>query len=185
MTDRIKTTSACERSARASGRMSLSMVFAQWLVFATCSTATVAAANELSVLINGKAVHMSGSTNNTLNERNWGLGLQYDWDRVSKNWIPFATASGLRDSNGNPSYYAGTGVMHRLQFENTHFDVGAVGFFMTRKGYRNGDPFVGVLPAFSVGYKSVALNITYVPKVDPKAVPLWFFQFKISLGQFR
>jgi hypothetical protein len=36
----------------------------------------------------------------------------------------------------------------------------------------------------SVGTKNVALNITYVPKVEPKSVPLWFFQLKVSLNSF-
>jgi hypothetical protein len=64
-------------------------------------------------------------------------------------------------------------------------DLGAIGFVMTRKDYKNNDPFLGVLPALSVGTKNVALNITYVPKVEPKAVPLWFFQLKINLSSFR
>jgi hypothetical protein len=27
----------------------------------------------------------------------------------------------------------------------------------------------------------VALNFTYIPKIEPKSVPLWFFQLKINL----
>ncbi len=41
------------------------------------------------------------------------------------------------------------------------------------------------LPALSVGTERVSMNITYIPKVDPKAVPLWFFQLKINLSGFR
>ena len=55
---------------------------------------------------------------------------------------------------------------------------------MTRKGYKDNQPFLGMLPAFSVGTKRVSVNMTYIPKVDPKAVPLWFFQLKISLGKY-
>jgi hypothetical protein len=36
-----------------------------------------------------------------------------------------------------------------------------------------------------VGTKNIAVNFTYVPKVEPKAVPLWFFQLKINLSNFR
>jgi len=55
---------------------------------------------------------------------------------------------------------------------------------MVRKDFKNGDPFPGVLPVLSVGTKNVALNITYVPKVEPKAEPLWFLQLKVSLNSF-
>jgi hypothetical protein len=127
---------------------------------------------------------MDSPASKTLNEKNWGLGLQYDWDRASDKWIPFGTVAGFRDSNSNMSYYAGGGAMYRFQFDSAHVDLGAIGFVMTRKDYKNNDPFLGVLPALSVGTKNVALNITYVPKVEPKAVPLWFFQLKISLSNF-
>jgi len=56
---------------------------------------------------------------------------------------------------------------------------------MTRKGYKDNQPFLGVLPAFSVGTNRVSVNMTYIPKVEPKAVPLWFFQLKINLSNFR
>jgi hypothetical protein len=52
---------------------------------------------------------------------------------------------------------------------------------MTRKDFRDDKPFIGVLPAFSLGTKNVSVNMTFVPKVDPKAVPLVFFQLKIKL----
>jgi hypothetical protein len=147
--------------------------------------AATAVAGEMSLLVNGKAVHMNPPADKNLNEKNWGLGLQYDWDIVNKKWVPFATASGFSDSNKNPSYYAGGGILRRFQFDGTHVDLGAIGFVMTRKGYKDDQPFLGVLPAFSVGTKSVALNITYIPKVEPKAVPLWFFQLKVNLSVFR
>jgi hypothetical protein len=72
-------------------------------------------------------------------------------------------------------------MLRRYQGESLHFDVGAIGFLMTRKGYKNDQPFVGVLPAFSVGTKRFSVNMTYIPKVEPKAVALVFFQLKIGL----
>ena len=144
-----------------------------------------AVADEMSLLVNGKAVHINTPAGKNLNEKNWGLGLQYDWDLADSKWIPFATASGFIDSNNNPSYYAGGGASRRFQFDGMHVDLGAVGFLMTRKDFKNDHPFPGVLPVLSVGTKSVALNITYIPKVEPKAVPLWFFQLKINLKIFQ
>jgi hypothetical protein len=149
-----------------------------------CLTTAAAVADEMSLLVNGKAVHINTPAGKHMNEKNWGLGLQYDWDLADSKWIPFATASGFIDSNSNPSYYAGGGSLRRFQFEDMRVDLGAIGFLMTRKGYKNEQPFPGVLPVLSVGTKSVALNITYIPKVEPKSVALWFFQLKINLRIF-
>jgi hypothetical protein len=185
MENRNQVVHSCKSDVRASRRLSLGAIFAHLLAIVVCLTATAAAADELSLLINGKAIHLGSSSGSNLNEKNWGLGLQYDWDRESDKWRPFATVSEFRDSNYNTSYYAGGGALYRFQFDRAHVDLGAVGFVMVRKDYKNGDPFLGVLPALSVGTKNVALNITYIPKIEPKAVPLWFFQLKINLASFR
>ncbi len=140
-----------------------------------------ATAGEMNLLVNGKAVHINTPAGKNLNEKNWGLGFQYDGGLVNKKWIPFATASGFVDSNKNPSYYAGGGVLRRFQGDKLHFDIGAVGFVMMRKNFKHDKPFLGVLPAFSVGGERFAVNMTFIPKVEPKAVPLVFFQLKIRL----
>lgn len=141
----------------------------------------MARADELNLLVNGKAIHINAPSGSNLNEENWGLGLQYDWNAINKEWVPFVTASGFSDSNNNPSYYAGGGGLRRFQGETLHLDIGAIGFLMTRKGYKNDKPFFGALPAFSVGTERVSVNMTYIPKVEPKMVALWFFQLKIKL----
>lgn len=144
-----------------------------------------ASAGELSLLLNGKSIHLDSQPGVRYNEENWGLGFQYDMDPKGSKWVPFITASGFKDSNDNTSYYAGGGYLHRHQFEwgktSMHFDAGAVAFLMTRKGFKDGDPFLGVLPAFSLGTPRVSVNMTYIPKVDPKMVPLLFFQLKVTL----
>ena len=147
--------------------------------------AGTAVASEMSLLVNGKAIHVNVPAGKNLNEKNWGLGFQYDGDLINKTWVPFAAVSGFIDSNKNPSYYAGGGALRRFQFDGTHVDMGAIGFVMTRKDFMNDKPFLGVLPAFSVGTDRVSVNMTYIPKVHPKAVALWFFQLKINLSNFR
>ena len=144
----------------------------------------MAKADDLSLLVNGKAIHVNAPAGSHLNEKNWGLGIQYDGNVIDKKWIPFVSASGFSDSNKNPSYYAGGGALRRFQGDTLHLDVGAIGFLMTRKGYKNDKPFIGVLPAFSVGTERVSVNMTYIPKVEPKMVALWFFQLKIKLADF-
>lgn len=52
---------------------------------------------------------------------------------------------------------------------------------MVRKGFENGDPFPGVLPVATVGNDSFALNVSYIPEVDPKMVSIIFLQLRIGL----
>jgi hypothetical protein len=52
---------------------------------------------------------------------------------------------------------------------------------MIRKDFMNDKPFPGVLPVVSFGTDRVALNMTFIPKVDPKMVPILFFQLKIGV----
>lgn len=162
----------------------------QWLVvIASAFVALMAApaqADQWSLLINGKAWHLERPAGSHYNEQNWGAGVQYDFKMTESKWIPFVTASGFKDSHENPSYYAGGGTMRRFSFGgekgSVHLDAGVVAFLMTRKGFMNGHPFLGALPVASLGTDRVALNITYIPKVDPKMVPIFFFQLKIGLN---
>ena len=147
--------------------------------------AVPASADQWSLLLNGKAIHLEKRAGVDYNEENWGAGGQYDFSITDSKWRPFLTASGFKDSNKNPSYYAGGGAMRRFAFgagkDSLHLDVGMVAFAMTRKGYQHGNPFLGVLPVLSFGTDRVALNLTYIPRVDPKLIPLLFFQLKIGL----
>jgi hypothetical protein len=147
-----------------------------------------AKADESSLLLNGRAIHLDQQPGVTYNENNWGFGLQYDLDPVGSNWVPFLMGSGFKDSNGNMSYYGGGGMLRRYHFvlgdTPLHFDAGVVAFFMTREGFKDGDAFPGILPAISLGTKRVSLNMTYIPKVDPKMVPVLFFQLKVNIGSF-
>jgi hypothetical protein len=148
----------------------------------------LAGAGDLSLLVNGKSLHMNPPRDIEYNENNWGAGIQYDFESYGKRWVPFITASGFRDSFENPSYYTGAGLVRRIHFnhriDGKHFDAGIIGFFMTREDYKDGNPFFGILPALSFGSRRYAVNMTYIPKVDPKMVALWFFQFKISFENF-
>jgi antimicrobial peptide resistance and lipid A acylation protein PagP len=153
------------------------------LILAACHY-TSARADDWHLIVNGKAIHFDKKVGVHYNESNWGAGFQYDFGNKNDVWIPFVAASGFLDSNSNPSYYAGGGVMRRYfvtDDSRLHADIGAVAFFMTRKGFRDDKPFFGALPAFSFGGDTVSVNMTFIPRVDPKAVPLLFFQLKINL----
>lgn len=141
-----------------------------------------AAANEqLSVVLNGRATHVE-DTRREQNETNLGLGLQYDLG--ANGWIPYLSAAGFEDSRNDMSYYAGGGYRRRFElpvFDNYHVDVGGIAFLMTRKSYADGTPFPGVLPVISFGGPGASLNLTYIPKVHDKIVPLWFVQLAVPI----
>jgi hypothetical protein len=146
----------------------------------------VARADQLNLIINGKAIHLDAPSGMTLNEKNWGIGLQYDYELINTRWLPFTTVSGFIDSMNKPSYYAGGGLLRRYAVGEhggnaLNLDAGVIAFMMTRADYKNYQLFPGVLPVFSFGTRSVALNMTYIPKVHPKLVALWFFQLKLAL----
>jgi hypothetical protein len=146
-------------------------------------------ANNLSLLVNGKSIHTKKTENFHYNESNWGFGLHYEFARTTKPWVPFMTVSGFKDSNNEPSYYAGGGYMRRVMLSRKHnylhMDAGLIGFVMTRQDYKSGQPFLGALPALSLGTRDVSVNVTYIPKVHRKMAELWFFQLKLSTNTFK
>lgn len=158
------------------------------LALIVAATTHTAQADELHLIANGKAIHLESQPGTNYNESNWGGGFQYDFDKSDSSWVPFVTASGFADSNKNPSYYAGGGWLKRSDFSlagtSLHTDVGLVAFAMWRQDFNGGQVFPGVLPVVSVGSERVAVNITYIPKVDPKMVPILFFQLKLKLSDF-
>lgn len=169
-------------------KLPIMVAFAALLLISIVGDIRPAQAQGLSLIINGKSIHIDPPATSNFNEKNWGLGVQYDLAPVQEHWIPFLSASGFSDSNRQRSYYAGGGIARRFSMtsihKDLHLDAGIIGFVMTRKDYNNNDPFTGALPVISVGTERVAVNITYIPRVHPKIVPLWFFQLKISLENF-
>jgi hypothetical protein len=153
-----------------------------------CSLSAPSNADQLSILLNGKAMHVNSEPGTDYNERNWGGGFQYDYGTRTSRWVPFVTISGFIDSYQKQSYYAGGGMLRRFpisrKMDHLHFDAGVVGFAMTRKDINDGRPFIGALPVFSLGTDKMALNITYVPDVDKRLAELWFIQLKVSAKSF-
>jgi len=146
---------------------------------------SVLQADELFAVINGKSIHDGGGK---YNEENWGLGFEYDFKQDEK-WIPFVAGSRFKDSNDQTSNYLGGGYKYRIPLEKDkegwRIDLSIIGFFMTRKDYRDNSPFFGALPFLGIGTSKVMLNITYIPKVTPKTVGLFYFQLKFKLMEFE
>ena len=145
-------------------------------------------ADQLHLLLNGKAKHVNPRPNTDYNERNWGGGFEFDYGRRTSLWVPFVTVSGFIDSMENPSYYAGGGLLRRYlmsrKLDDMHVDVGMVSFVMTRQDFYDGRPFLGALPVLSIGTNKLALNVTYIPALNEKMSRLWFMQLKVSSNNF-
>lgn len=141
-------------------------------------------ADQLNLILNGKAYHLSSRN---YNEKNYGLGLEYDFT-PKNHWVTFINGSFFKDSFRNTSRYIGIGKRRRFLLqgdpEGWHFDVGYIIFLMTRRDMYNNRPFPGILPAFSLGKQWFSLNATYIPSVSPKHVRLFFFQVMIRVIKF-
>ena len=150
----------------------------------TLLISTGVCAEELHFVLNGKSYHL---TDKQYNENNVGIGFEYDF-KPDENWIPFVAASVFKDSLENTSKYAGGGIKRRYRFDNDqdgwYGDIGVIAFLMTRYDFNNNQPFFGALPFITLGHGPVALNFTYIPRVTPKSVPLFYVQAKIRLAQW-
>lgn len=146
------------------------------------------------IVLNGRAVHMNAAQE--WNEENWGLGFEREFDTASR-WVKVALVNGFKDSVGEPSYMAGGGIKRRFRMfaDNLYFDVGIVGFLMTREGVNHNQPFPGALPAFTFGSRRVAVNMTYMPQsvanevtkahlTDPGMNGVLFLQLKLDASLF-
>jgi hypothetical protein len=146
------------------------------------------------VVLNGRAVHMNAS--HEWNEDNWGLGFEREFVSTSP-WVKVALANGFKDSVGDPSYMAGGGLKRRffLRSDDLYVDLGGVAFVMTREQVNGNKPFPGVLPAATIGFKRVAVNLTYMPEVvadrvtnskkhDPSMEGVFFLQLKLDASLF-
>lgn len=143
-----------------------------------------AQAGDLQIIISGKALHRG---TDDLNENNYGLGLQYEFN-PERRWIPLVGLASLKDSNNNTSRYVGAGIKRRFRLapapQALNFDVGVFGLAMKRPDYNDDQPFFGAIPFVALSNDWGGINATYVPKVEDDAYPFWYFQFSLKIMQF-
>ena len=164
------------------------------LLAAFSHTASAQSESSWDVVLNGRAVHINAAKH--WNEENWGVGIEHEFASKSP-WVKLALANGFKDSMGNPSYMAGGGLKRRFEIGSQDFyvDLGAVGFVMTRQNVNHNEPFPGILPAATFGFKRVAVNLTYLPeqvvdrvtnskKHDPSMEGVFFLQLKLDASLF-
>ncbi len=145
--------------------------------------------NELHLIINGKAIHSEEAIGYKYNEKNLGMGLQYENHQIDPDLIPFMTIGGFNDSNNNPSYYIGSGIIYRNTFKASnktlHFDAGLTFFMLAKRTYSHDKKehslIPGALPMLSFGNQNAAINMIYIPYLDQLTQKIWFIQLKLNL----
>jgi hypothetical protein len=156
--------------------------------------ASTAAAGPWDVVVNGRSIHLNAA--HERNEDNWGVGIEREF-ASERRWVKVALANAFTDSMGDRSYMAGGGLKRRFHIHSDDFyvDVGAIAFLMTRETVNRNQPFPGVLPAASFGFRRVALNVTYLPESvvdrvtsssrhDPSMEGVFFLQLKLDASLF-
>lgn len=153
-----------------------------FILLIICSPSVMA--DSLNLIINGKAFHQNDKN---YNENNWGLGFEYNFKEKDK-WINFANGGYFKDSNRNQSNYLGGGSKRRFLLtddeDGWRVDAGFTAFIMTRKDFKDNQPFFGALPYLSIGKGRFAINATYIPKADPKLEALIFIQASYQISEW-
>jgi hypothetical protein len=159
-----------------------------------CANGAAHAQADWDIVVSGRAVHLNAARE--WHEDNWGLGFEKEF-HSARRWVKVALGNGFRDSVGDPSYMAGGGIKRRFRLfsDDLYFDVGVIGFLMTRQTVNHNQPFPGALPALTFGSKRVAVNMTYLPdsvvdrvthadRLDPAMNGVLFIQLKLNAGLF-
>lgn len=154
------------------------------LVMTYILIASVAHSGNLNFIPYGKSIHLADE-NVEYNEENWSIGFQYDFGSINDRWIKFITVAGFVDSMNVNSYYAGCGFARRFMISDRlkylHVDTGFVTLLMTREDYNDNKPFPVILPLISIGTYKIAVNSTFIPKIDEFSSAVLFFQLKIKI----
>ena len=113
------------------------------------------------VVVNGRSVHVNAA-------HEWDEDLGRDRARVRHD-EPLGqgrTRQRLQGQHGESVLYGRR--RHQTPFhvrsDDFYVDLGGVAFVMTRQDVNHNEPFPGVLPAATFGFKRIALNLTYMPE---------------------
>jgi len=117
-----------------------------------------------------------------------GAGVQYEFDRTTGNWLNFFTASQFLDANQDDAYLAGGGMARRFILgkgkNQLHLDLGMIACAMQRRDFRDGDTFLAAVPTFSLGSKSVAMSLSYLPNPQDQESNILILQLKLAQEKF-
>ena len=156
----------------------LSLVFMTHMVFAEGNS---------SIVLNGISKHVDVNEEvfpNGVNEKNFGLGYEYNFEKSPDKSIEWLVNTGFfKDSlSGTAVYAGGAGLIKVLEIDLVHLKLGIEGSGFYSSEYNQGRPFLALMPIMNVGTDKISLNITIIPKVtqfiDAGVV---FAQLKIKL----
>ena len=157
------------------------------LIFLAFFTQLAFADGSSSIVINGISKHFDvneDSFPNGVNEKNFGLGYEFNFEKAPDQSIEWLVNSGFfKDSLSGTAFYAGgAGLIKVVQLGSLHLKLGfeASGFYSSE--YNQGRPFIAMMPIMNVGTDKISLNITVIPKVSQFIdAGVVFAQLKIKL----
>jgi hypothetical protein len=127
--------------------------------------------SQYSLVINGFSKHFDvNQTNfpNGLNEKNYGFGVEYNFDKNATQTIEWVLNTGFfKDSlNGTAFYGGGAGLVKLCDFNPISLKVGLEGSLFYSSEYNQGKPFLAVFPIINIGTDRYSLNIAIIPRIQ-------------------
>jgi hypothetical protein len=144
-------------------------IFVTAALVAASSPANAAWPAELGINVYGASHHFErglAKQRGVDNEFNPGLGLRYRAP-LNERFDWFFDAGAYRDSGRNTALLAGPGVFWKpAGQEREGLRLGGALAFLSSDTYNRGRPFIAPLPLAAYDWRSVTLNVVYLPKVS-------------------
>jgi Antimicrobial peptide resistance and lipid A acylation protein PagP len=143
---------------------------------------------KLYLVLNGVSKHFNVDSkydNAPLNEKNWGLGIEYQFPHKASDSLRWMVNLGqFHDSFNTNAFYAGGAGLYDLYRKNYWYvQTGIQLAFFNSPSYNGGTPFVAPLPIISLGTDAVAANITIIPRLNQiMDAGVVFMQFKVKMN---
>jgi hypothetical protein len=141
------------------------------LLLAAAAFPSLAQAGDLGINLYGLSYHFDRDRARELHDDNgfnYGLGARYRLPGESVDWLPgesidwFFDAGAYHDSGRNTAVLAAAGgYWHATE----RVRLGAALAFLHSRTYNDGQAFVAALPVAAYEWRSVTLNMVYLPKV--------------------
>lgn len=146
-------------------------------VFVLLVLTSSAHAGDWFLQVNGRSDH-HGKAERELNEGNYGLGLQYNWESSGVGDVNFLAGGTLINSVEDRSWYAGGGKLWGLW--NSPVDVGFIAGLIHYPSAEH-PTFPAILPMVHVGNEWVGVNAMYIPEVTDEVTAATLYQLLVSL----
>jgi len=140
-----------------------------------------------SLIVNGYSRHFHVDdkyAHTTLNEKNYGLGLEFDYEQSPNDKLRYVNNLGwYKDSLNSTAYYAGGAAFYDVVGnKDLRFSVGGeiTGFYS--ENYNKGKPFIALVPVANLGNSNYSVNFVLIPRFSQfMESGVAFFQFKMRV----